>query len=577
MPTAALVLALGLSITPPADPVRAALLQAGYTGVPLSVVRNMLHVECTVQGEKTKMLLDTGAAPAVFDMAIAKKLKWELGDEYNGFGIGGKWVGRVVEFPPGKIGGYDTANDTNIWRAVAKDMPGEEKGVGGLIGTNVLEQYSAVIDYPTRTLYLRSPLATAWPLLEGKWAATSWQDEDKPRTLDPKTAPTFEFADNKLKLTDGDTTREFAIHFISSGDTHMMALFDPKNLGKADPEYKAGGLIKFGKGTITACLFLDRAKIKAAPAEFAAPPGSGFTLIELKAATPGKPRPDSLRELLKKVGYTAVPMPREENGWRVVKASVGKQELKLVVDTGCLTTAFHTPTLRGFNGTDPQQWAVRGFGGVAKAELSRFRGLRVGEYETQGAWASTLAVGTDLEEINKAREARKQPAVDGLLGDLDLRNGSAVLDLGTDTLYLRPFKQTLWPKLQGRWVGVAWEHDGQAGKYRPEDKQVVEFADGKMTFDVPGEKATWGFYLLDEGVLYSSEGEGELIRYSVFDPKAKETADDFTYAADGLLRLTGDKLVLLTVNDPLKAKGLPTAFAAPQGSGFVRVEYVRAK
>ena len=48
-------------------------------------------------------------------------------------------------------------------------------------------------------------------------------------------------------------------------------------------------------------------------------------------------------------------------------------------------------------------------------------------------------------------------------------------------------------------------------------------------------------------------------------------------AADGLLRLTGDKLVLLTVNDPLKAKGLPTSFAAPKGSGFVVVEYERAK
>jgi hypothetical protein len=461
---------------------------------------------------------------------------------------------------------------------VAEDLSHMGKGVGGVIGTAVLDSYSAVIDYPACTLYLRSPLRTVWPILEGKWTATKWQDEDKPRKLDAKTAPTFEFRGEKATLTDGDSVRTFAMLFSTDGDTHQVVMFDPKEQGKAEVMLEAGGLTKFGKGTMSTCFFIDRSKLtepKSLPTEFAAPAGSGLSLIEWKAETPGKPRPDPLADLMKKDGYTAVPTTRNDMGHRLVAVTVGKKKFQWVVDTGCGVTGVDAATLRSFGGESLEGATMRAFGGTVTGTAERFRGLTVGGYDTRTAWSHTLAAGIDLTATNKLLVENKRTPFEGFLGDLDLRNGSAVIDLGTGTLYLRPFKQTLWPKLAGKWVGVAWEHDGVSGKYRPEDKQRVEFANGKMTFDVPGRKYEWGFHVLDEGTLFS-KGD-ELTRFALFDPKANEIADDFAYQSGGLIRLKGDRLVMVTVRDLLKARELPNAYAAPKGSGFTLVEYERAK
>jgi hypothetical protein len=74
----------------------------------------------------------------------------------------------------------------------------------------------------------------------------------------------------------------------------------------------------------------------------------------------------------------------------------------------------------------------------------------------------------DLCGANKMLAGGKRKPFDGFLGDLDLRNGSAAIDLAANALYLRPFAHTVWPKREGKWVGVEWESDGQSDKYRAE-------------------------------------------------------------------------------------------------------------
>ena len=167
--------------------------------------------------------------------------------------------------------------------------------------------------------------------------------------------------------------------------------------------------------------------------------------------------------------------------------------------------------------------------------------------------------------MNSARDLLKLPRFQGYLGNLDLLTGSAVIDFGTNTLYLKPIKKTLWPQLEGKWVGMAWESEGQKGQYKPGDA-AIEFKDGRIRFVTKDAAAEWGFHLRDEGDKY---------RVGLFDPKADELADKFKYASGGLLKLADGKLTLVMERGQVRKE--PTEFTAPAGSGLLLVEYERAK
>jgi hypothetical protein len=205
------------------------------------------------------------------------------------------------------------------------------------------------------------------------------------------------------------------------------------------------------------------------------------------------------------------------------------------------------------------------FGGQVKGDWIRFRGLTFGGYDTRRSFAMVNGFGVDLSGMNKILTEQKLPPFHGLLGNLDLLSGSAVIDFGTNTLYLRPVKATLWPQLEGKWVGVTWESDGQKGQHNPGDGSV-EFKDGWIRFTTPGgETKEWGFHLRDEGDRY---------RVGLFNPKIDELADDFKYSRHGLLKLAEGKLTLVIQQDAGKE---PTEFAAPKGSGLLLVECKRAR
>ena len=202
-------------------------------------------------------------------------------------------------------------------------------------------------------------------------------------------------------------------------------------------------------------------------------------------------------------------------------------------------------------------------GGKAKGEKVSLRGLTLGGYDTRRAWAEVYGQGFDLAGVNKFLAEQKRRPIQGVLGNLDLLNGSAVIDFGTNTLYLRPARETVGPQLEGKWVGVRYEFDGQKGRYAPGDG-TVEFKGGRVRFTTRAGTKEWGFHLRDEGDRY---------RVGLFDPRADELADGFGYSGSGLLRLAGGTLTLVMERGGKE----PTEFAAPKGSGLLLVEYERAK
>ena len=314
---------------------------------------------------------------------------------------------------------------------------------------------------------------------------------------------------------------------------------------------------------MTICLLLDSDKSRDTPSAFAAPKGSGYKLLELKHTTAPdaqKPPADPLRELLLKDGYTAVRLHRELDGMRTAVARVGRHDLRLVVDSGVTMSAFDTAGLGKWGAKRLGAKEFDGFGGKVKAEDVDLRGFTLGGYDTRREWGVVYGIGLDLTGLNKVFVDQKHQAIQGLLGNLDLLNGSAVIDFSTNTLYLRPVRETFGPQLEGKWVGVRFVFDGKKGRCAPGDA-AVEFKGGRVRFTDRGKAKEWGFHLADELDLY---------RVGLFDPNADELADGFQYAGGAhLLRLIDGTLSVV--------RGEPNEFAAPKGSGLLLVEYERAK
>lgn len=554
----------------PADARRAALVLAGYTRIPLTInpLRMGFFVDGAVGPEKVKLLLDSGSGDTLLDLKLATRLKLKMGEETATTGLGGSMVGRRTYVPGLMFGTYDTQKDWPNVAAQATDLSGWSGAPGGVIGMHVLDPWAAVVDYPGRAVYLRPPLATAWPRLAGTWEVTSWKEDGQARKLDPKEPPTFSFADHRLKLTDGGKTREYYLQFGPNDEGNYLLMMLPHRDGDLSSMIVVGGgRIKAKDGAMIACLCLDTEKPKPLPTEFAAPKGSGCVLLELKSTSSDarKPPADPLRELLLKDGYTAVRLERESDGKRMAAARIGQHDLRLVVDTGATASLFDAARLGEWGGKRLAGVESQGLGVKLKGDEVKLRGLTLGGYDTRRTWAAVYGGAFDLARINEALALQKRQPIQGLLGNLDLLTGSAVIDFGTNTLYLRLVKETLWPQLEGKWVAVRYESDGQKGRFAPGDG-AAEFKGGRVKFSTKDGTAEWGFHLRDEGDKY---------RIGLFDPKADELADGFKYASGGLLKLSGGTLTVVMEQGQVRKE--PTEFAAPAGSGLLMVEYQRAK
>ncbi len=276
-----------------ADPLRAALEKKGYIAVPLTEEegRNAYFIECKCGTEKLRLVLDTGAEVSVLDTSLAQKFGLKAKRDLTVLGTGGKKEGVEVSLRGLTIGNFDTRTTGNVFPLVAVDFTDSNKAlaqhrklkpIDGLFGHCDLENYSAVIDYSTATLYLRAPLEGLWPTIEGRWVATGIQEDDRERPLDPKAPLRLEFKDNRFHLTDGTVDLNFGMHVRVDKGGYAVVFFDPPQELDTELNYKASGLLKVANGKLTACLSLGSATSKGIPDEFKAPAGSGRLLVEFR-------------------------------------------------------------------------------------------------------------------------------------------------------------------------------------------------------------------------------------------------------------------------------------------------------
>jgi len=138
------------------------LAQNGYTRVPLSKSGiGHFHTDGTLDGRALSVLVDTGAGSTVFSLDIAREMGLaltRLGMRGGGAGAAQLDVYRIREarFLLGditpKVGSLLAMDLTHVNQAAALRGSGP---IDAVLGADVLEAHSAVIDYGSSSLYLK--------------------------------------------------------------------------------------------------------------------------------------------------------------------------------------------------------------------------------------------------------------------------------------------------------------------------------------------------------------------------------------------------------------------------------------
>ena len=136
--------------------------QNGYTRVPLSRSGiGHFHTDGTLNGRPISVLVDTGAGSTVFSLDIARELGLRLTKlEMRGGGAGAAQLDvygiREARFRLGKImpkvGTLLAMDLTHVNQAASLRRSGP---IDAVLGGDVLEAHSAVIDYGSSSLYLK--------------------------------------------------------------------------------------------------------------------------------------------------------------------------------------------------------------------------------------------------------------------------------------------------------------------------------------------------------------------------------------------------------------------------------------
>ena len=140
-------------------------------------------------GKTIDLVIDSGATNSAVSERTAELLKLKM--RPNGVVKGTSLAGlrrQMGTLPPLSIGGLTTAGfdvDVFDFQPFIKDTSHEMDELHGMIGSNLLTAYGAIIDYSKRVLYLKDQSRYDLRCLQGTWRLESFADGGKVDT-DPQ-------------------------------------------------------------------------------------------------------------------------------------------------------------------------------------------------------------------------------------------------------------------------------------------------------------------------------------------------------------------------------------------------------
>jgi predicted aspartyl protease len=134
----------------------------GYRGVPMHVSESYnLYVDGSVNGQKAKLMVDTGAFATLLHSRFVRRMKIPLRNTpFSTSGVNLKQRGvQIANISRFSIGSMDMRNNDvgviNLEGLIHGGMLDATPPVAGLLGSEILRRYHGIIDFGTKTLYLK--------------------------------------------------------------------------------------------------------------------------------------------------------------------------------------------------------------------------------------------------------------------------------------------------------------------------------------------------------------------------------------------------------------------------------------
>jgi predicted aspartyl protease len=134
----------------------------GFRGIPIHVSDGYnLYVDGTVNGTKAKLMVDTGAFATLLHSRFVRRMRIPLRDTpFSSSGVNLKQRGvQIATISRFSIGSMDMrSNDVgvmNLEGLIHGGLLDASPPVAGLLGSEILRRYHGIIDFGTKTLYLK--------------------------------------------------------------------------------------------------------------------------------------------------------------------------------------------------------------------------------------------------------------------------------------------------------------------------------------------------------------------------------------------------------------------------------------
>jgi predicted aspartyl protease len=135
----------------------------GYRGIPMHVSEGFnLYVDGSVNGKKAKLMVDTGAFATLLHSRFVRRMKIPLRDTpFSSSGVNLKQRGvQVATISRFSVGSLDMRSKDvaviNLEGLIHGGLLDASPPVAGLLGSEILRRYHGIIDFGTKTLYLKN-------------------------------------------------------------------------------------------------------------------------------------------------------------------------------------------------------------------------------------------------------------------------------------------------------------------------------------------------------------------------------------------------------------------------------------
>lgn len=131
----------------------------GYESFKFQIRGNHIFVDAQLNGNKSKLMIDTGAFSTILHVEAAKKKGCEVGPMDQVIrGIGGDAPAAVTKVPEIRLGEAIIKDQELLSADIFKDIPGARKDHDGILGAEFMSQMRAVISYKEGRIFFRPDL-----------------------------------------------------------------------------------------------------------------------------------------------------------------------------------------------------------------------------------------------------------------------------------------------------------------------------------------------------------------------------------------------------------------------------------